>query len=113
MTYDKVVQGLENAGFVLDEYGGAFGREFAYAVYIHPCGVVAAMGYVFTKADPHRDSWVASKVTGLYWTYAPDYRRHSTTQPEGYVAAEGEVKRIEQLVDALVDELNNKGEIVL
>lgn len=108
MNYSEVVSRLENAGFVLDEYGGAFGREFAYAVYIHPCGVVAAMNYVYAKANSDRDSWIASEVTDLYWTYDPDYRRWSTTQPEGYVAAEGEVKRIEQLVDALVDELNKE-----
>lgn len=108
LDYDKVVSGLENAGFVLDLYDSRLGSTTAYAIYVHPCGVVATMDYVFTKADPHRDSWVASEVTGLYHDYDPDYRRWSTTQPEGYVAAEGEVKRIEQLVDALVNELNKE-----
>ena len=78
LKYDEIEDKLSGAGFQLDEYGGGLHGRPAYAVFVHPCGIVVNIEYLFVRTSPGKDSWIADDVTNFYWMDDPDYQRWST-----------------------------------
>ena len=77
LKYDEIEDELRGAGFQLDEYGGGkYGSP--YAVFVHPCGIVVNIEYLFVRTSPGKDSWQADDVTNFYWMDDPGYQRWST-----------------------------------
>jgi len=78
LKYDEIEDELSGAGFQLDEYGGGLHGRPAYAVFVHPCGIVVNIEYLFVRTSPGKDSWRADDVTNFYWMDDPGYQRWST-----------------------------------
>ena len=76
-AYDEMEKKLTDGGFQLDEYGGGnYGP--AYAVFVHPCGIVVNVEYTFKRNHQTRDSWRADSITRFNWENDPEYQRWST-----------------------------------
>ena len=70
LTYDEVDKRLRKVGFKLDEYGG---ERKPYAIYIHPCGVIATVDYGMVKSIRGRDSYVSGIVTDFNYDVPMEY----------------------------------------